>query len=106
MHLPSTLHLHLQASTPSSQLCPTLLLPAPPQFLYQAPPGAQQLARPDFVNVPQFAQLLLAEVMPELVSALMIGVLAFPHCANHLPCDDALQTVRDIDPEQSLNMST
>ena len=59
------LDLHLQASTPSNHLCLAFLLPTPPQFLYQAPPGAQQLARPDFANEPHFGHvILLVEVMP------------------------------------------
>ena len=49
------LHLRLQASTPSNHL---YLLPAPPHFLYQAPPGAQQLSLPDFSNVPHFGHVI------------------------------------------------
>ena len=30
----------------------------PPRFLYQAPSGAQQLARPDFLNVPHFGHVI------------------------------------------------
>ena len=44
-----TLDLHLQACAPSDHLWLAFLLP--PQFLYQAPPGAQQLTLPDFLNV-------------------------------------------------------
>ena len=41
-----------QASAPFNQLWPTFLSLTPPQLLYQSPPGAQQLALPDFSNVP------------------------------------------------------
>ena len=50
------------------------LFAAPPQFLYQAPPGAQQLTRPDFANVPHFGHIVLlgivdvkAEELPTVV---------------------------------------
>ena len=77
---PSTIDLHLQASTPSSQLWPNLLSLAPAQFLYQAPPGAQQLTRPDFLNVPQLGHIVLAEATPGVVN---FGVLVILHRANH-----------------------
>ena len=38
----------LQACTPSTHVCSVLELPLVPQFLNQAPPGAQQLSSPDF----------------------------------------------------------
>ena len=53
------LNLHLQASAPSNHMCSMFLLPGPPQFLYQAPPGAQQLGLPDFSNVPHFGHSIL-----------------------------------------------
>jgi len=74
----------LQASTPSNQLWDTFLSPAPPQVLYQAPPGAQQLTRPDFLNVAQFGHISTAEAMSGVVSDVVIGVLAICHRANHL----------------------
>ena len=40
----------LQACKPSAHVCSAS--PVFPQFLYQAPPGAQQLAFPDFLMVP------------------------------------------------------
>ena len=82
---PSTLDLHLQASTPSSQLWSNFLLPAPPpQFLYQAPPGAQQLARPDVLNIPQFEHIVTGAMTPSVtsVSDLTLGVLATRHRAS------------------------
>ena len=49
---------------------------------------------------------MLAEAMPGLVSEVVIGVLAIPHCASHLCCDDALQAVRASDPRDPVNMLT
>ena len=71
------LHLRLQTSTPSDHLCSAFLLPEPPHFLYQAPPGAQQLARPDFSNVPHLAHiivLVIVEVMAGVLIVLVIDV--------------------------------
>ena len=54
------------------------MLPAPPQFLYQAPPGAQQLTLPDFLNVPHFRHvilLMIADVMNDVLTGVVIGVL-------------------------------
>ena len=79
-----TLNLRLQAPAPSDQLWRTLLLSVTPQFLYQAPPGAQQLTRPDFLNVPHFGHRtapIIAE--PGVVSELLIDVLAVRNCASH-----------------------
>ena len=39
----------LQVCTPSTHVCSVLKLPLVPQFLNQAPPGAQQLSLPDFL---------------------------------------------------------
>ena len=71
------LGLRLQASTPSNHLWSAFLLPAPPQFLYQSPPGAQQLARPDLTNVPHFEHVILlriVEVKAEVLIEVEIGV--------------------------------
>ena len=73
-----TLALRLQACTPSNHLCSTFLLPAPPQFLNQAPPGAQQLTLPDFANMPHFGHdmmLAVVEAMAGVLTAVRIGVL-------------------------------
>ena len=84
IHLqPVTFHLRLHASAPSSQLCSIFLLPAPPQFLYQAPPGAQQLTRPDFLNMPQVGHVITAETTTGVISDVVIGVLAICHRASH-----------------------
>ena len=55
--------LRLQASTPSNHMWFTFLFAAPPQFLYQAPPGAQQLTRPDFANVPHFGHVIAPRIV-------------------------------------------
>ena len=63
------LDLRLHASTPSNHLWSAFLLPSPPQLLYQAPLGAQQLALPDFSNVPHFGHVIpLLEVMPSVIA--------------------------------------
>ena len=60
------LHLRLQACAPSDHLWSAFLLP--PQFLYQAPPGAQQLTLPDFLNVLHFGHVTsLLEVMASVL---------------------------------------
>ena len=70
------LDLHLQASTPSNHLWPTFLLPAPPQFLYQAPPGAQQLALPDLWNVAHFGHVISFLELEVMAGVLVVtGVL-------------------------------
>merc|ERR1712032_86042 len=64
----------LQASTPSDHLCLAFLLPAPPQFLNQAPPGAQQLNRPDFLKLSHFGHVIsLLELMDVVIGALTIS---------------------------------
>ena len=55
--------LRLQASTPSNHVRSACLFAAPPQFLYQAPPGAQQLTRPDFANEPHFGHVIVVAIM-------------------------------------------
>ena len=57
------MNLRVQAFTPSDHLCSVLLLPNPPQFLYQAPPGAQQLTLPDFRNVPHFGHVIVLAIV-------------------------------------------
>ena len=68
------LDLRSQASTPSNHLCSTFLLPAPPHFLYQPPPGAQQLIRPDFSNVPHFGHIIVSATVG-VMDGVPIGVL-------------------------------
>ena len=55
--LPSNLRSH--AFMPSAQLWSTFSLIELPQFLNQAPPGAQQLTLPDFLNVPHFGHVVM-----------------------------------------------
>ena len=74
MYMPSALDLRSHAFRPSNHLCSTFLLPAPPQFLYQAPPGAQQLTRPDFSNVPHFGQVIVLTIVG-VMDGMLIGVL-------------------------------
>ena len=80
----SILDLHLQASTPSSQLWSKFLPPALPQFLYQLPLGAQQLARPDFLKVPQRGHIIIANANPGVECDVVNDVLATSHRASHL----------------------
>ena len=72
------MNLHLQTSTPSDHLWSTFLLTDPPQFVYQAPPGAQQLTLPDFKNVPHFEHVIvlaIIEVTVAVMTDVVIGVL-------------------------------
>ena len=46
----------MHACKPSNHVCSTSP-PLLPQFLYQAPPGAQQLTLPDFLMVPHFEHM-------------------------------------------------
>ena len=55
---------------PSIHLCSIFLFPAPPQFLNQEPPGAQQLTRPDLSNVPHFGHVIILTII-----VVMAGVL-------------------------------
>ena len=66
-------HLRLQAPMPSNHLWPTFSLPTPPHFLNQAPPGAQQLSLPDFLNVPHREQTILFAMVEAMI---VIGVRA------------------------------
>ena len=98
------LHLRLQTSAPSNQLWTAFLLPESPQLWYQAPPGAQQLTRPDFLNVPQFGHILIVETTSGVVSELAISVLPIRHRGNQRSGDSRRHTVDDIDPEEPVNM--
>ena len=101
------LNLHLQASTPSNHLWSAFLLPAPPHFLNQAPPGAQQLALPDFSNVPHFGH---ASVLATVVNAVVIGVLDMSSRSVIFRRDTCSSSVldahrlRDIDPREPSNI--
>ena len=58
-------NLRLHAFTPSDHL-----LASPPQFLNQAPPGAQQLTLPDFRNVPHLGHIVVRSIIGVLVGVL------------------------------------
>ena len=104
------LDLHLQASTPSNHLWSAFLLPAPPQFLCQAPPGAQQLTLSDFRQV-----ILLEEMMASVLvlNGVVIGVRAIGSSRLFIGRRGTYQrtsvvrgvhTFRNIDPREAVNM--
>ena len=71
--MPLALNLRLQAVTPSDQLWSTFLLRAPPQFINQAPPGAQQLFLPDFSNVPHLEHVIVLTTVDVMDGVLTIS---------------------------------
>ena len=76
--MPSATNLRVQACTPSNHVCSAFPLAEPPQLLNQEPPGAQQLALPDFLKVPHFEHaiiLVIAEVMTGVLADVAVGVL-------------------------------
>ena len=90
MYIQVASYLRLQALVPSIQLWSTFLLPAPPQFLYQAPPGAQQLTLPDFPNVPHFTHVVvlgIGVVMYGMLTGVVIGFLAMSSRSGIGWCD-------------------
>ena len=105
-------NLRLQAFTPSDHLRTKLLLPSPPQFLNQAPPGAQQLSLPDFRNAPHVGHVIVFEVIDGGLADVLIGVLAMSsrsgieyrrgsgiECRRESCClTGVLHADRDIDP--------
>ena len=109
------LGLRLQASTPSNHLCSAVLVPAPPQFLYQAPPGAQQLALPEFLNVPHFGHVipLLDDVVTSVLvfTAVVTGAPSIRSRSELGRCDIYGRVVvkvhasDDIDPYEPVNMA-
>ena len=119
IYISPALDLRSHACTPSIHLCSTFLLPAPPQFLNQAPPGAQQLARPDFSNMPHFGHIIvLALVM--VTNGVLIGVLRMSSRSGFGRRDTyrrvlfltgsvrfpGVHASRDIDPGEPENMSS
>jgi len=48
-------------------------LPAPPQFLNQAPPGAQQLTLPDFLDVPHFGHFIVLAIVEVMAGVLIMS---------------------------------
>ena len=90
------------------------LLPDPPQFLYQPPPGAQQLALPDFSNVPHFGHAIaLLEVMTSVrvLTGAVIGAPAISSRSGSGRRDTfsrvvvKVHTCDDMDPNEPANMS-
>ena len=76
--MPLAYNLRVQAATPSNHMWSTFWLPTPPQFLNQAPPGAQQLILLDFVNVPHLGHVIglaIVDVMLGVLTDVVIGVL-------------------------------
>ena len=59
----------LQACTPSNHVYSVFELSAVPQFLNQAPPGAQQLILPDFLMVPHLEHMKPIVVTVAVVAA-------------------------------------
>ena len=116
----SVLNLRLHAWAPSDHLCSTLLLPTLPQLLNQAPPGAQQLALPDFSKMPHFEHVIrfaVVEVVDSVLSEMAIGVLTTSslsgigrrdtyECVTRTLVGVGIDThtVWDIDPNECTNM--
>ena len=73
------------------------LLPTPPQFLNQAPPGAQQLTRPDFLNVPHLEHVIVLAIIDVMV---VIGVRTMSSRSD----GDGEHVIRDMDPDDPGNM--
>ena len=109
------LNLRLQAFAPSIHVCSAFLFPEPPQFLYQAPPRAQQLTLPDFGNVPHFEHFIVPTI-----SAFNAGAVADVEVdarnnnsrsvngrrARRVACvvTTEVQMVCDIEPDELANM--
>ena len=69
------------------------LLPAPPQLLYQAPPGAQQLTLPDLRNVPHFGH------------ATALATVEVAGGVRTISSRSGMHTVADSDPRELENMA-
>ena len=88
------------------------LLPAPPQLLYQAPPGAQQLALLDLRKVPHFGHataLATVEVAGGVrtISSRSVNGRRVTYRRVGWVVDGGrpgVHTVADIDPGESKNM--
>ena len=85
--------------------------PTPPQFLNQAPPGAQQLTLPDLRNVPHLGHPLVRPIV-EVTDGVLIGFLTMSPRLGFVRLGAFLVTgmgadvhaVRDIDPGDPVNM--
>ena len=114
MYMLSASDLRSQALSPSNHLWRTFPLLAAPQFLNQAPPGAQQLTRPDFSNVPHFGHTVVLVIVGLMDSVLVRGALVMSSRSMVGGRDtyrrmtpgvgSDTQTVRDIDPGEPANM--
>ena len=88
-----------------------MLLPNPPQFLYQAPPGAQQLNLPDFANVPHFEHVIgpaIVDVAAGVLGDLVIGSRDTSCLFSGRDRSETVSvghTVCDIDPSEPVNMA-
>ena len=117
IYMKLALNLRSQAFIPSIHLCSTFLLPAPPQLLYQAPPGAQQLTRPDFSNVPHFGHAIIFAIVG-VMDGVWVGVLLMSSRSGFGRRDtyrrvfcvvanvffDKMHTGSDINPDEPANM--
>ena len=105
--MPQALNLRLQASVPSNHVCPTFLLPTPPQRLNQAPPGAQQLTLPDFLNVPHLGHVIVSAIDEGII---VIGVRTISSRSGNgrrvtmAGVGAGTHVVREIDPNEPANM--
>ena len=112
--MPSTLNLRLQASTPSNHLCSTFLSWAPPHFLNQAPPGAQQLTLPDFANVPHLGHVIVLAIVEVIAGVPIEVVISACFISSRLGIGRrdtdgrvaCIHTVRDIEPDDRSNIPT
>ena len=91
----------MQAATPSDHLWSTFLLPAPPQFLNQAPPGAQQLRLPDFLNVPQLGHPIVFAVVDVMAGARTDVEDGVRTISSRSGNDAEVHTVSAIDPGEA-----
>jgi len=87
----------LQPCTPSNHRRLTSLLLGPPHFLYQAPPGAQQLTWPDFLNVPHVGHTIVIAILEVMAGVLMT-------IRSRLNIGVPMHTCRDIDPGEPVNI--
>ena len=111
------LNLLLQAFTPSKKLRSAFLLETFPQFLNQAPPGAQQLVLPDVRNVPHFVHTIVSSTAEVVDSVLTDALSGVPTLRSRSiigrrdtnwrePCTlVVVQAIRDIDPCEPSNIS-
>ena len=102
--MPMVSDLRLQAATPSNHLWSTFLLRVPAQFVNQAPPGAQQLFLPDFLNMPHLGHVIVFVIIVFAIP----GVRTISSRSGKVCCDTWLSacvgishTASDIDPGEA-----